>query len=64
MKKHMNYRNIYNNIVKNGTICDIILSKCLKGYTFRIYQIAAKDVFNWVTYKNMGKNQYLKRCEK
>ena len=43
---------ILNNIMKDFTICDIIILKVFKNYTLKIYKIGLNDAFNWENRKH------------
>ena len=52
MRKDVKRQVILNKIGENLNICDKILMKVFKGYTFKIYKLGLNDAFNWENQKS------------
>lgn len=61
MRKNVKTQIILNKIGENLNICDKIIIRVLKSYTFKIYKIGLNDAFNWENQK-YGKNLKNKNC--
>lgn len=61
MRKNVKRQIILNKIEENLNICDKIIIRVLKSYTFKIYKIGLNDAFNWENQK-YGKNLKNKNC--
>lgn len=47
MRRNVKRKIILNKIGKNLNICDKIIMKIFKEYTFKIYKLGLNDAFNW-----------------
>ena len=62
MRKNVKKQIILNKIGKNLNICDTIIMKLFKSYTFKIYKIGLNDAFNWENQKSFkGCNKAVKK---
>lgn len=52
MRKNVKKQIILNKIGENLNICDKIIMKILKNYTFKIYRMGLNDAFNWENKKS------------
>lgn len=52
MRKNVKRQIILNKIEENLNICDKIIMKILKNYTFKIYRMGLNDAFNWENKKS------------
>ena len=52
MRKNVKRQIILNKIEENLNICDKIIMKILKNYTFKIYRMGLNDALNWENKKS------------
>lgn len=55
MRKNVKRQIILNKIEENLNICDKIIMKILKNYTFKIYRMGLNDAFNWENKKKFSR---------